>query len=266
MYVDESGDTGLPSSGSPTRYFCLSGLVVHESNWTESLKSLKQFRYWLKGKYGIYLEEELHAAELIRGDKSIGPSLLKLRKHERLAIVRHHADQIAKLDKVRLLSVCLDKELIDAQSSDDVFRKSWYALFQRFENTIRRGNFVGPKEASERGMVFPDQTDAKRLRQYLDEMRMRNPLITRGVAGQKFSRDEPIRVLIEDPVCRDSRDSYFMQAVDCAVFLLKQHIEPNGHMKRHGGNAYFSGRLGPVLCRQASNSSQLGIVTLPTRG
>jgi len=33
MYVDESGDSGLPSDGSPTRYFCLSGLVVHELRW-----------------------------------------------------------------------------------------------------------------------------------------------------------------------------------------------------------------------------------------
>ncbi|MGH2600854.1 MAG: DUF3800 domain-containing protein, partial [Dehalococcoidia bacterium] len=31
MYVDESGDSGL--TNSPTRYFVLTGLVVHELRW-----------------------------------------------------------------------------------------------------------------------------------------------------------------------------------------------------------------------------------------
>jgi len=157
MYVDESGDTGLPAQGSPTDLFCLTGLVVHESNWIESLKSLKQFRYWLKSKYGIYLEEELHAAEMIRS-KHVFKTATANRKHVRLAILRHHADQIAKLSKVRLINVYVDKTSSTIKSSDDVFRRAWFALFQRFENTIRRNNFPGPRGQYDWGIVFPDNT------------------------------------------------------------------------------------------------------------
>ena len=38
MYVDESGDTGLVNS--PTAYFVLSGIIVHESNWRQFLNHL----------------------------------------------------------------------------------------------------------------------------------------------------------------------------------------------------------------------------------
>jgi Protein of unknown function (DUF3800) len=35
MYVDESGDPGL--NNSPTRYFTLTGMVVHEQRWHETV-------------------------------------------------------------------------------------------------------------------------------------------------------------------------------------------------------------------------------------
>lgn len=68
-------------------------------------------------------------------------------------------------------------------------------------------------------------------------------------------------MIIEDPVVRDSQHSYLIQAADCAVFLLKQYVQPSAFMKRHGGNAYFK-RLDPVLCKQASNKDPEGIVRL----
>ncbi len=42
MYVDESGDIGL--TGSPTRYFVLTGLVLHELRWRQTLDELIAFR------------------------------------------------------------------------------------------------------------------------------------------------------------------------------------------------------------------------------
>jgi hypothetical protein len=92
-------------------------------------------------------------------------------------------------------------------------------------------------------------------------MRLRNEMKVRQRSGSFFYKDEPIRVIIEDPILRDSRESYFIQAADCAAFLLKQSIEPSAYMKRHGGNAYFN-RLGPVLCKHASNKDPKGVVRL----
>lgn len=261
MYVAESGDCGLPSDRSPTRYFCLSGVVVHELRWRDTLLELTNFRRWLKRRFRIYLEDELHAAEMINKPSKIAASFQAIRKHERLAIIRHFADQIARLADMSTINVVVDKSTGKLTSKEDVFRGAWYRLFQRFENTIQYQNFPGPRNPSERGIVFPDSTDGAKLRSYLNEMRETNRIKIVQQSGAVVYRDKPIQVLIEDPILRESHHSYFLQTADCAVFLLKQYIEPCGHMKKHGGNAYFR-RLEPVLCKVASRNDPFGIVRL----
>jgi hypothetical protein len=259
MYVDESGDCGMPSDGSPSALFCLSGLVVHELRWRDTMTQLLSFRHWLKGRYKVYLEDELHAADMISKPSKLASSLQRLAKHQRLAIIRHFADEIAALADVSIINVVVDKRTGRVPNKDEVFRWAWYSLFQRFENTIRYQNFPGPKNADDRGIVFPDATDGQKLKQFLEKMRMNNRLKVRQRSGSFVYFNEPIRVIIEDPVVRDSKHSYLIQAADCAAFLLKQSIEPSSYMRKHGGNAYFK-RLEPVLCRDASRKDPQGIV------
>ena len=95
MYVDESGDCGMPAENSPTRYFCLSGLVVHELRWRDTVNQLLQFRHWLRGRYKVHHDDELHAAEMVNKPGRLSASLRRLKKYERLAIIRHFADEIA---------------------------------------------------------------------------------------------------------------------------------------------------------------------------
>ncbi|MFP4500386.1 MAG: DUF3800 domain-containing protein [Candidatus Hydrogenedentota bacterium] len=63
MYIDESGDCGL--TDSPTRYFVLSGLVVHELVWQAMLNRLIDFRRRMKKSFGLGMRTELHAGPLI---------------------------------------------------------------------------------------------------------------------------------------------------------------------------------------------------------
>lgn len=257
MYVDESGDCGMPADGSPSNLFCLSGLVVHELRWKDTLADLAAFRRWLRGRYGVNIEDELHAAEMISKPKKLAASLKRLKKHERLAIIRHFADAIAGLADVNIINVVVDKGSGRVPHKDEVFRWAWYAMFQRFENTIRYQNFPGPKNADDRGLVFPDNTDGQKLKRFLHTMRLKNQLKVKQSSGSFIYKDEPIRVIIEDPILRDSRESYFIQAADCAAFLLKQSIQPSTYMKKHGGNAYLN-RLDPVLCKRASDKDPKG--------
>jgi hypothetical protein len=261
MYVDESGDCGLPEEGSPSDFFCLSGVVLHELRWRETIRQLVQFRHWLKARYRIYLDDELHAAEMINKPSKLAPSLRALPKHQRLAVLRHFADEIACLSDVSIINVVVDKTSGRVPNKDEVFRWAWCALFQRFENTIQYKNFPGPRNAQERGIIFPDATDGLRLKQFLERMRVANPLRVRHSSGGYVIQDVPVRAIIEDPVVRQSQYSYLIQLADCAVFLLKQHIQPSEYMRRHGGHSYFR-RLEPVLCKHASRSDALGVVRL----
>ena len=92
MYVDESGDVGM-SPKSPSRYFVLSGLVVHELRWADYLDQLINFRRALKAKFGFRLREEFHASQLINTPGALG----RIKKHDRLEILRLYADQLAQM-------------------------------------------------------------------------------------------------------------------------------------------------------------------------
>lgn len=229
MYVDESGDIGLENS--PGRFFILTGLVVHELRWQANLDQLVNFRRCMRVLHGLKLREELHASHFINkpGD------LRRIKRNDRLSIIRALATELATMQDINLINVVIDKQ--GKPPDFDVFGKAWQALIQRFENTIRSGNFPGPANAIERGLIFPDRTDDKKLRSLLRKMRYYNPIPSRFDYGGY--RQVPLSHIIEDPNFKESRDSYFIQAVDLAAYLLQQQLMPNSYMKKVGGQNYF---------------------------
>jgi len=252
MYVDESGDCGLVNS--PTRYFVLTGLVVHELRWRTYLDRLVAFRRQIRQEYGLRLREELHAATLII---SPGP-LVRIKRYDRLAIIRAFANELATMADINLINVVVDKQ--KKTSGYDVFGMAWKALLQRFENTISHRNFRGPANPDECGMIFPDHTDDKKLTRLLRQLRRYNPVPNRASLGSGY-RNLILSRLIEDPNFRDSNHSFFIQAVDLAAFLLYQHLVPNAYMRKKSGQNYFN-RLDPILCKFASSTDSQGIVRL----
>lgn len=250
MYTDESGDTGFSSNSS--RYFVLCGIVVHELRWKNNLDQIINFRKRMKGSFGLHLREEIHAAHFITRPGS----LVRIARNDRLTILRLFADQLSSMSDLNIISVVIDKS--KRQAGFDVFEHAWKLLIQRFENTISRRNFHGPMNADERGMLFPDNTDVKKLTALIRKMRYFNPIPNQ----QSFSagyRNLTLQNTIEDPNFRDSSNSYFIQAADLVAYLLYQHYAPNAYMKKKQGNNYFL-RLDPILCKVASSRNQYGIV------
>ncbi len=253
MYVDESGDAGL--TGSPSRYFVLTGLVVHELRWQTYLDQLQNFRRRMKTQYGLLIREEIHSAKMITkpGD------LARIPKHHRLSIIREYADELANMSDLNIINIVVDKQR-PRQAGYDVFGMAWKTLIQRFENTISRRNFPGPQNADERGMLFPDHTDDKKLTQLLRSMRVYNPISHQQQFGQGY-RNIKLQSIVEDPNFRDSAHSLYIQSADLAAFLLYQHLAPNSYMRQKSGQNYFE-RLQPILCTKASSSNPRGIVHL----
>jgi hypothetical protein len=253
MYVDESGDCGLLSDRSPTRYFVLSGLVVHELRWRQVLDQLVDFRRRMRHKFGLRLREEIHAAAMV--SRTPG-DLARIQKHDRLTILRHSIAEIASVPDISIINVLVDKQNKPAGYS--VFENAWKALIQRFENTLSHRNFPGPHNPDERGILFPDETDDKKLRLLVRRMRRFNPVPNRVPFGPGH-RNLPLLTIVEDPNFRRSADSYFIQAVDTVAYFLLQSVQPNGYIRRQGGTKYFE-RLRPVLCTVASSGDPLGVV------
>jgi hypothetical protein len=250
IYVDESGDCGMVDS--PSRYFVLSGLVVHELRWRETLEEISNMRRGLRGTYGLKLREEIHAGHMMRKPGE----LARIPKSMRLRLLRDVVDFEAGLPDVSITNVVVDKE--GKPADYDVFEQAWKVLIQRFENTISRRNFPGPQNAEDNGIVIVDDTDEPKLRKLTRRMRVYNPVPDTGGAGYRFL---PLRTIVEDPVHRNSRHSYFIQLADVNAYFLYQELSPSKYTRNKGARNYFD-RLTPILCTVANRPDPQGIVRL----
>ncbi len=252
MYVDESGDTGI--TGSPTRFFTLTGIVVHELRWNEYLDRLVIFRQRMRGAFGLLLRDEIHAAHFINKPGA----LARIRRNDRLSILRFFANELCSMADLSIINIVVDKE--GKPPDFDVLGHAWVALIQRFSNTMSHRNFPGSANPDDRGLVLPDMSEVKKITGTLRRMRRYNPVPNQGVYGAGY-RNITISTMVEDPCFKDSRDSYFIQAADLAAFLLYQQLAPSAYIRSKGAQNYFN-RLRPVLCAVASTTDPDGIVRL----
>lgn len=248
LYVDESGDVGI--TGSPSRYFALSGFVVHELRWHETLEAIISFRQHLRDKYGLKLREEIHAGHFLHKPGA----LARIPKSMRLRILREALDFQGELTDINVLNVVVDKNGKD--SDFDVFETAWVALIQRFHNTISHKNFPGPQNPDDKGLLVVDQTEERKLRGISRRMRRYNPVPS---MYDPKARPIPITTLVEDAVHRNSLHSYFIQLADVNAYFLYQRFSPCGYVKRKGARNYFN-KLRPVLCTVASRGDPDGLL------
>lgn len=250
MYVDESGDSGL--IGSPTRYFILTGMIVHELCWHEALNRLITFRLRMRSAFGLLLREEIHAGSMLTRP---GP-LVRIRRNDRLAIIRHFLDELADMRFINIINVRVDKQ--NKPSDYNPFERAWQALIQRFENTLEHRRFPKPANTDDKGIIFCDETDGAALRRLYRRMRVFNPVPNKIGPGY---RQLPLTRIVEDPSIRLSHHSYFIQATDTAAFAAYQWYQLSSFIRAKGARPYFT-RLDPVLCKVASTKNDFGIVEL----
>lgn len=252
MYVDENGDAGLVNS--PTRYFILTGLVVHELRWHDALAALISFRRRVRDKFTLKLREEIHAGAML----SRPGTLVRIRKNDRLTIIRHFLDELAGLGYLSFINVRVDKQ--GKAPGYDPFVKGWEALIQRFENTLNHRNFPGPANPDDRGTIFCDETDEVALRHLYRKMRNFNPIPNQANYGAGY-RQLPLVRIVEDPSLRRSHHSYFIQAADVAAYAAYQWYAPSAYIRKKGAHGYFT-RLESALCKVASPRHAYGVVEL----
>jgi len=252
MFADESGDTGL--IGSPTKYFALCGIVVHELEWKNTLVELIEFRRELRKDYGLKLRHEIHSRQLITkpGELAFIP------KYKRLELLRKFADKLAQIQALRVISIVVHKE--HKPNGYDVFENAWQAMIQRFENTISFKNFPLSGNARDGGLISCDKTDESSLTALVRKMRHHNPVPNNTFHGPGY-RNLTLKHLVDDPIFRDSAKSFLIQCADLCAYLLYQRLHPCSYMKEKGGHNYFQ-RLKPILCLKASSTDPLGIVRL----
>ena len=250
MYVDESGDIGaLP--GSPTKYFVLSAIVLHELRWRSTLRELVAFRKHLKATKGLKIRDEIHCAHFINNPGS----LVRIKRNDRLDIIKQSIDWLNLQPDISIFSVVVNKQ--NKPADYDIFDQAWNALLMRFENTLSHKNFPGPFNPEDMGMVLSDNTDGGKLRALLRKMRHHNYIPSRF--GE--ARNLKLRYIVEDPVLRDSQYSFIHQMNDVVAYCAKQLFDPNSYMRRKNGDRFYR-RLRNVSLKIVSRQNDLGIVEL----
>jgi hypothetical protein len=247
MYVDESGDPGNNTAQSD--YFCLTGMVIHESEWRNLIDASMRFRRTMKDVYGFPVRAEIHSVKLLRHSE------FAIEKFKRLAILRNFLDELAKMNFLSLTNVVVDKR--GKPDNYDVFSSAWRTLFQRFENTLIHGNFPGGYKRAF-GTVFTDATNGEKLTGLMRKMSVHNPIPNRWNGGY---RNMPILRVIEDPSPRNSAHSLPIQACDVVAYFLHQSLKPNSYIRKSGAQKYFH-RLDAILNKNASIAHPMGVVML----
>lgn len=230
IYIDESGDVG--TINSQTKNFVISAIVLHETNWQNILEDLIAFRKSLKKQHKLLMNEEIHASEFINGSPKLKHNISR---NDKLDILKKCLKWLDGRNDISIVTVRCNKI---ANSKRDIFDYTWRVLIQRFDNTLAFNNFPNGN-GSDKGLIISDNTDGGKLTKLLRMMRRFNH-VPNGIAYGTGSRNITIGAVVEDPVMRDSANSYFHQMVDVVAYFARQHYEPNKFIRKKGAKTFYT--------------------------
>lgn len=258
-YFDEAGDDGLPGS-SPV--FTLSALYMHHLLWRQNYERVKAFRQALKVRYGLPATVEIHSKELLLNKNPYRH--FGIEDAHRVAIVQDCCDLLATL-KLRIVNVSIVKERVVDAEYNILDNALTYAV-QRIENHLRKLKESSPP----RFMIITDSGRVGKMTSTTRRIQRINYIPSRFGKGS-YRRE--IATLLEDPLPKDSKQSYFIQLADIAGTIAYMYTMVKlGHdrfSKRMPAEVTpervldWMDRLKPVLNTAASRNDPFGVVVYP---
>lgn len=208
-YVDESGDPG--SGGSRT--YALACVMVEHDDWLNTFDRLISFRRHMRRLFDIPVRAEIKANYLLQNRGAF--RTLALSEQARYAVYRQHMRLQPKLG-VKTFAVVIDKQKASAQQpsrpADDV---AWEWLLQRLE---RRTHY----ERTYAALVHDEGDQANVQKRARKAGRAGTAASTFGTGQLKV----PFTRLIDDPIPRNSAQSYFLQLADLGAYAAFRHLQP----------------------------------------
>jgi Protein of unknown function (DUF3800) len=209
-YVDESGDSGARGSHTYTL-----GCVFAEGRaWPGLFDAMIGYRRHLREAFGLPVRAEVKANYLLRNG---GPfRALHLSEQARQDIYRGFMRLQPKLGLLTF-AVVIDKArsaaLYPGRDPREIAWEWFLQRVERFMTQSHRSPVVLVHDEGETTLVRKLARKARRA----------------GTAGSMFGTGVlqlPARDLLDDPVPRDSRQSYFLQLADLAAYAAFRHVYP----------------------------------------
>ncbi len=260
-YYDESGDDGYPNYASPL--FVLTSIYIHESDWRKAFDDIREFRRKLRDYCGLPVKIEIHAKYFLLNKKPYRQ--FDIPDEKRISAVTSLCKLLAFLP-VQIVNVAIDKPAIMNKGVREygVLNRCLNYSLQRVENDLTRN------AAGNHFMMITDEGRVGKMRNVAREIRAYNYIPSMFSTGA-YRRDS--RLLIEDPVPKNSSESYFIQLCDVVAYIVYQHklLElGRGSMPNRMPPEVNEDKLkkwldlmGTSLNRRASRRDAYGIVTYP---
>jgi hypothetical protein len=237
-YIDESGDTGKNGS----RTYTLGCVLIPGDSWTPRLDIITTMRREIRDVYGIPVRAEIKANSLIRPRGDLKDS--NLGDGQRRDIYQRHFHTLSLVSS-GVFAVVIDKEKVT--SAHDYAQVAWDYLYQRLRNRSER--FGHPI------LVIHDEGDADRVRKTHRKFRRHSF----NASGQRVAAP----LLVEDPVARQSHQSYFIQMADLVAFSAFRAVQPPAKPSSVCGPEMWE-QLASLQRAEVTTARRDGIIVWPT--
>ncbi len=256
-YFDESGDDGFPNYSSDL--FVLTSVYMSDSDWKSNYLKIQEFRRQLKENYKL----EFHTKEFLT-DKNPYRNF-EWSYTERFDILLELFMLISGLE-IKIINVVIVKPNIQNESYNVLDRAFTYNI-QRIENDLVSIN------PDNKFLIITDDGRVGKMRNTSRRIQRYNPIPSKFHPGT--FRKEQIKLLIEDPLPKDSKESYFLQIADAIAYIvylysLKTFINKDfaKRVKNVLDDDDVTLLLDIVKCRlncMATTSNEFGIVNYPKK-
>jgi hypothetical protein len=181
---------------------------MHYLSWQPSFRAIQDFRRSLNASLHLPVKTELHTRHLLLNKTPFTP--LALPEADRIAIVDLHCDLIANLD-LRIVNVAIVKPRI-ANPTYRVLDTALTYSVQRIENDLDPAH-----NPSAKFLIVTDPGREGKMRRTTRRIQRIN-FIPSKFAPVAYRRE--ITTLIEDPLPKDSKESYFIQLADLVSYVV----------------------------------------------
>ncbi len=205
-YYDEAGDDGYPKFSSPI--FVLTSCYFHYLHWKNGYDALHQLRRLLKDDFGFPVKTEMHTKQFVMNKNPYAK--LNLSDEKRLEVMDKFCDFIAQLN-LRIVNTVIVKPRIRKQDYPVLDTAFKYSI-QRIENDL------DPlRNPDNKFLIITDPGRVGKMR--LTSRRIQRINFIPSKYGPASYRKE-ISALIEDPLPKDSKESYYIQLSDLVSYVV----------------------------------------------
>ncbi len=218
-YFDESGDDGFPARSSDI--FVLTSLSLHHSLWTDINDKIFHFREWLKKEYNFPVNLEFHTREFLLNKNPYRQ--LNFEPKLRKEILFNFFGFLGELD-VRIVNSAVNKSLIKSSEHKVLKTALKYSIKCIDEFLNENGEKNKFLIITDEGRVGKMINVTRQIQKNFVSPKNRSESVGESIAG--------IQRLVEEPLQKSSKESYFIQISDMVAYIVYLYICNKIHQPR----------------------------------